>query len=278
MADIETISTAAITHGGQTWRLLGAAVTDDDFKTLLNPSELNVANSILANQNAVPNFKSVIPDIISKYMAWKMYSDSGLSGLQTQISALTTQVDNSSEKLDSITETAEYVGGAHTLTQYSEDFSDSAYTHERAAKKYFFWYVISLIGFAGIVGLIFFVSVAEFELIQTHIAGDISVASLNTGILALKAALLFFAYQISSFFKRTFNAEKHLEHQSQHRCDVLQSLHAIYNSISNVEERDKVLAAGALFAYERGESGYISTKEGAGVSDSFESILAKAIR
>ena len=56
MADIETISTAAITHGGQTWRLLGAAVTDDDFKTLLNPSELNVANSILANQNAVPNF------------------------------------------------------------------------------------------------------------------------------------------------------------------------------------------------------------------------------
>lgn len=280
----ENLRQTAISYGGQSWGLLADAFDDQEFRKLLTDQEANVLNQTINNPGILSSYKHIFPDIVAKYLAWILYTQGKVADLKQEVirhikkyKQLEQRIEESEVQLNAIRESAKYISGATALVEYSKAFEVAAKKHEENAKKEFKNYMYSLLGFATVVAFTFFFSIAEFPELKRMVADDIRSMPLSTGILVIKAFFLLFAYQISLFFRKNYGAEKHLQEVYQHRSDVLQSLHAVYEALKdNAEERAKILSAGALFAYERGETGYITTKEGAGSGDSFlEGIFGK---
>ena len=96
---------------------------------------------------------------------------------------------------------------------------------------------------------------------------------MKTLVLIIKGSIIIAYIQIPLFIRKNYFAEKHLEQSSIHRRNVLKALHAVYKTISNTEEKDKILTVGATIAFSEPESGFITRKEGAGGDDNIEAIL-----
>lgn len=267
MVDLKTLKAKAIEIGGEEWGILADSANDADFQSILSQQERNMLNQFYENPNSLNGFRDYFSDIISKFISWNVYKKSNLKDLAGKVSLLVNEVEGSREELQTIRDTAKYIGGAEVLVEYSKAFATTAITHKENARSQLIFYMISLLCFTFILGLTFFVSIAEFSFFKNLIASDLKELPLNTGFFALKALLIFFVYQVTQFFRKNYGAEKHLQEVYQHRSDTLQSLHAVYNVLDNAVEKDKILSAGVLFAYERGETGYITTREGAGAGD-----------
>ncbi len=268
----------AISVGGEQWGLLTDAASDTEFHALLTGTEKNVISNWQINPSSIGGHKDHFAGILSKYVSWRIYKDSDIKKLKKNFDSISQQIDKGREKLNAIEAAATYIGGATILVKYAESFKTSAETHGTNAQIQQHHYFISLLALATIGAAIFFVSFAEFRVVQNVLADDIKGLPFNTAIFALKAALLIFVYQVTQHFRKNYGAEMHLQEVYLHRSNVLQSLHAVYNSIKDENERDKILSAGALIAYERGETGYITTKEGAGNTDGMlESVIGKAL-
>jgi hypothetical protein len=281
MNELEELRQKAISVGGEMWGNLADAYADGDFRQLLTPQEVQILNRLKDDSRGnMSGYNQYYSDILAKYIAWKIYKDTNLKHLEKKVSALSEKVTGSEIKLQAIEEAAEFIGGATILVEYSKAFNKTSGQHKIKAKTELWRYFISLFGFVSITWLVFFVSIAELPIIKNLLAEDITSLPLYLGVFALKAFILVFAYQITQFFRKNYGAEKHLEEVYRHRADVLQSLHAVYNALNDKEERDRILSAGALFAYERGETGYISTKEGAGSSGEgmIEGIIAGVLK
>jgi hypothetical protein len=250
---------------GPTWEPLADAIDDTDFHSILSQNEKQILQQFKSDREAVRSYPDQLSAILSKYLTWKIYTNTGLKKLSQDVNRLEIKVKESNSSLETIENSAKYISGATALVEYSKAFAKRAKDHEVQAEHQSTYYSLSLFGFAIIIALSFFFSVAEIPLLEEQLADDIGNLPLNTGVLAIKILLIIFAYQITQFFRKNYGAEKHLQEVYQHRSDVLQSLHAVYEALKdNPEERAKILSAGALFAYERGETGYITTKEGAG--------------
>ncbi len=170
------------------------------------------------------------------------------------------------------------MSGATSLAAYAQDFADRAVEHSKSARCRKNEYFFSLLSLFFVIGLIFFFNISDFHFLKDHLAVDI-LLNLTLAAYILKAIILFFGFQIVQFFRKNYNAEKHLEETYKHRSDVLRSLHAVYNSIDDKAQKDRILSAGALFAYERGETGYITTKEGAGTGEgAIENLIGRLLR
>ena len=277
----EQLKQASSNIGSEDWVLLADAAADQKFRGVLNAQEKQILENINSNSdvNVLYGYQDQFANIVSKYMSWKTYNKSGIKALEETVQNLQKTVNESEEEFKILRSLVTDVSGAQILVKYAESFNTSSETHEKAAFWQQIYYFLSLLLFCSIIGLVFFVTTSDFKFIKSLTAEDINSLPLNTGLVAIKAFLLVFAYQITQFFRKNYGAEKHLQEVYRHRCDVLQSLHAVYNNISSPQEKDEILKAGALFAYERGETGYITTKEGAGSGDSiFESLLNRVLR
>lgn len=267
--------------GGPYWRLLVEVISDSEFNTILSEQEKRMLSDFTRSPETVRSYKEQFTNVLGKYIGWKVYKESDLKKIKKEIDDLSGKVTESSKELQTIRDTAGIISGAHALVAYSKTFKESAAEHKDDAKTQQTYYFLSLAGFAVVAAFVFFVSVTDIPFVKNLVAEDIKSLPFSTGILAVKIFLLVFAYQISQFFRKNYGAEKHLQEVYWHRSDVLQSLHAVYEALKdNPEERAKILSAGALFAYERGETGYITTKEGAGSAGDgmVDSILASLVR
>lgn len=270
----ENIKNTMVNLGGPDWSILADVIDDSDFVNILNEQEKTIFEQIKNNPQSMGGYRHIIVEIISKAIPWYIYKK-GVKNIKQQTEEISKEITENKKTIDEIKEVAKYIGGATVLVGYSESFNDRADKHKMISRWQLSYYLISLLLFVFLVGVTFFISISDFDLIKTKFAEDLKLAHLATGVLILKTILLFFVYQISQFFRKNYNAEKHLEEVYRHRSDVLQSLHGVYNSITDNAERDKILTAGALFAYERGETGYITTKEGAGSSDIMDGLFNK---
>ncbi|HMP67341.1 MAG TPA: hypothetical protein PKA60_01155 [Candidatus Paceibacterota bacterium] len=253
--------------GGETWVLLLDAYEDDKFKSILSDQERNHLNSITDNTNLIRSRTDLIKGILLKYISWKVYKETDLIKVNDQVKNILDSIDESKKQLETIRQTAKYIGDATVLVEYAKVFQKSSKEHMDNADSEKKKYMVSLIFMIVMIGSVFFLSISDLDII-TKFADDLKLITMGTGFLIIKVMILFFVYQISIFYKRNYNAEKHLQEVYQHRSDVLNSLHAVYNGIKDSAEKDKILTMGVLFAYERGETGYITTKEGAGSNDS----------
>lgn len=256
-----------IKYGGQDWALLADAFNDSEFTKLLTQQERTILTNVNSQPRAGLQYFDYVSNILFKYISWTIYKGGKLKELAEKTENLSKHITKNQAHLNSIEKLVKVVEGASVLVAYSEKFKTTSNNHKKKAIKNFIWYVVGLFIFFLIAGATFFISISDFDRLNQLLADDVTALPLNIGFFALKATLLVFTFQIVQFFKKNYNAEKHLEEVYTHRSDVLHSLHAVYNSIDGKEEKDKILSAGALFAYERGETGYITTKEGAGSSD-----------
>ena len=267
MADYEKIKEISNQSGGKDWMLLADAVQDQEFLNILTTAEKDIFIRISDNPNTIRDYHDQSANIVSKYISWKIYKDSKFKALKNEVNELSKEVSQGRNELKVISDAAKYIGGATVLVEYSKSFSKRACEHGENADTRFKYYMCSLVFFLLIVVSIFTLSISDSRFLKSYVADDIAGFPLNTAFFVLKAALLYFTFQFVQFFRKNYGAEKHLEEVYRHRSDVLQSLNAVYNALSDTGEKDKILSAGALFAYERGETGYITTKEGAGSSD-----------
>lgn len=160
------------------------------------------------------------------------------------------------------------------MTAYAEQFDNQATKHQEKSTKWLWCLIASIFGLVIIVALILFVQISNFPIIKDWLANDIkNIGMLNAPVLAIKGSIVMAYIQIPLFIRKNYFAEKHLEQSSIHRRDVLKALHAVYKTINNQEEKDKIITVGATIAFSEPESGFITRKEGAGGDDSLEAIL-----
>ena len=140
-------------------------------------------------------------------------------------------------------------------TATSQFFDSEAIAHERQAHKWF-WGVIASLAIVSVVTLLFTISIAQDltgesrEINATYVTAKIAVAAIS--LLALR------------FTTKNYNANKHLAVINKHRANVLKSVEAHRTTAVDSATKDAVLAAGVAAAFGQTETGFISTKEGAG--------------
>lgn len=271
--------------GKSEWMLLADAVIDTDFQQILNSQQAGLLKTVSNNPNSIRGYEDYFADIISKYIAWSMYKKSGVDKLaekvtsiekmaEAEIAEVSKQSEEAKENIAEIQRVAKLVSGAAALTSYAAIFSQESARHESNASCLLKWYFFVVLLVFVVIYFVFFYNLAGEDYIQRIFASDVQkIGEFSLGVYLFKALLIFFGFQIVQFVRKNYNAEKHLAETYRHRSDVLNSLQAVYTSIDNKEEKDKLLSAAALFAYERGETGYITTKEGAGADGGLLDLL-----
>ncbi len=249
------------------------ALDDEKFlQTLSNTETLERLNYLQNNfyYNIRENvYQNVLNTIYINYAIHRSESKQTISKFSQKIRDFEEKIQESEESLEIIKKVAGDISGAEILEKYARFFDKEAKKHKEESRKWLKWLTISVIIFTAIVALLLFVQISNFSIIK-DIKG---LANLNTLMLVIKGSIIIAYVQIPLFIRKNYFAEKHLEQSSIHRRNVLKALHAVYKTISNAEEKDKILTVGATIAFSEPESGFITRKEGAGGDDNIEAIL-----
>ena len=255
------------------------ALDDEDFiQTLSNTEALSNIRIMGGNFDYHTSNRSSYNDTLNLihagYIAYRTDKERNIGSFSQKVRELEDRLQESKEELAKIKEAASDISGTEVLTAYAEQFDNQATKHQEKSTKWLWCLIASIFGLVIIVALILFVQISNFPIIKDWLANDIkNIGMLNALVLAIKGSIVMAYIQIPLFIRKNYFAEKHLEQSSIHRRDVLKALHAVYKTINNQEEKDKIITVGATIAFSEPESGFITRKEGAGGDDSLEAIL-----
>lgn len=263
----------------QYYNNIADALTDEDFmQTLSNTEVLNQLGYLqssfdyyISNRG---NCNDALNLIHAGYIAYRADRKRNISRFSQKVRELENQIQESEERIEDINRVASILSGAEILEAYAKDFDKQAMKHQENSASWLKYLISSVIGLVVIVALLLFVQISNFPTVKDWLADDIkSMGMLNTVALVIKASVIMAYIQIPLFIRKNYFAEKHLEQSSIHRRNVLRALHAVYKTINNPEEKDKIITVGATIAFSEPESGFITRKEGAGGDDNLEAIL-----
>lgn len=147
-------------------------------------------------------------------------------------------------------------------TATAQFFDDEARTHNKTAFKWF-WGVIASFAIVGAITLLFTLSIVH------ELSGKID--DINATYTTIKVVVIAVSLLALRFTTKNYNANKHLAVVNKHRANVLKSVEAHRTTAVDNSTKDAVLAAGVAAAFSQTETGFISTKEGAG-SDSVDPV------
>lgn len=167
------------------------------------------------------------------------------------------------------------------LQTYATDFDKEAKEHEKKARHWIGWLIVSIIGLIVLTASLLCIQLSDFAVLNQIIADEFKEKLEVPRIvaLAIKGGIVAAYAQIPLFLKKNYYAERHLEQANIHRRNVLRSLHAVYNVVSDESERNRLLVIGATTAFSEPESGFITRKEGAGSDNSnIDAILKSFIK
>ncbi len=206
---------------------------------------------------------------VSNAFTTYLYDNKGkYADLKEIISEIEKRIEDAKHDLDEIQNLNEFISGEKVLQVYAEEFKIRADEYKKEADRWqikLYWSFFVL----GVVIISFlFVNIIDFSFLTKYLSEDIKDYG-YFAIIFTKIILVIGLIQVTRFGYRNYNANKHLENQSLHKYDVLRALQGVYNTISNENKdaRDELIKTGALTAFQTVESGYITTKEGAGSSD-----------
>lgn len=256
------------------------ALDDEKFlQTLSNTETLERLNYLQNNfyYNIRENvYQNVLNTIYINYAIHRSESKQTISKFSQKIRDFEEKIQESEESLEIIKKVAGDISGAEILEKYAKDFDEEAEEHKKKSIKWLIGLAISVIIFIAIIVSLLNIQIFDFSTIEGFLAGDIKKAAadnLKTLVLIIKGSIIIAYVQIPLFIRKNYFAEKHLEQSSIHRRNVLKALHAVYKTINNAGEKDKILTVGATIAFSEPESGFITRKEGAGGDDNIEAIL-----
>ena len=268
---------------------LRSAIKDSEFIEILTHTEKDnldrLENAFRNNESyttIASNYRPFIDqleNLFPKAYAYISSKSRETPLLKNELAELQDEISNAQNQLKTISKTASAINDATVLTAYAKLFDTDANSHKDNATNWLTYLVVSIIIFIFIIAAVLFIDITEFPIIKNVLADDIrGINYLNILTLSIKAAIIFVYLQIPLFIKRNYFAEKHLEHSNIHRRNVLRSLHAVYNSISDNAEKSKIISIGAAIAFSEPESGYITRKEGAGETNLTETLLREFIK
>lgn len=257
------------------------ALDDKEFlQTLSNTETLNQLNYFRNNFDyyisSAGNHQDALNTIYINYTIYRSEPKQAISKFSQEIRNFEKKIKESEESLEVLKKAAGNVSGAEILEKYAKDFDEEAEEHKDKSRKWLIGLAMSVIILVAIVASLLNIQIFNFSTIEGFLAGDIKKAAadnLKTLVLIIKGSIIIAYVQIPLFIRKNYFAEKHLEQSSIHRRNVLKALHAVYKTISNPEEKDKILTVGATIAFSEPESGFIARKEGAGGDDNIEAIL-----
>lgn len=257
------------------------ALDDKEFlQTLSNTGALNQLDYLRNNFDyyisSTGNHQDALNTIYTNYVIYRSEPKQAISKFSEKIKGFEEKIKESEESLEIIRKVAGDISGAEILEKYARFFNKEAEEHKEKARKWLIGLAISVGIFTAIIAFLLNIQIFDFSTIEGFLAGDIKKAAednLKTLVLIIKGSIIIAYVQIPLFIRKNYFAEKHLEQSSIHRRNVLKALHAVYKTISNAEEKDKILTVGATIAFSEPESGFITRKEGAGGDDNIEAIL-----
>ena len=257
------------------------ALDNEEFlQTLSNTETLERLKYLQNNFNygisGTSNFNDALNTVYINYATYRAEPKQIISKFSQKIRDFEEKIQESEERIDEINRVAVILSGAEMLEAYANDFNEKAEEHKKKSIKWLIGLAISVIIFIAIIASLLNIQIFNFSTIEELLANDIKKAAadnLKTLVLIIKGSIIIAYIQIPLFIRKNYFAEKHLEQSSIHRRNVLKALHAVYKTISNAEEKDKILAVGATIAFSEPESGFITRKEGAGGDDNIEAIL-----
>ena len=263
------------------------ALGDEEFiQTLSNTEALNRLDNLQSNLrgytynrladyiSSTQPYNDALNLVNAGYIAYRADKKRNISIFSQTVRRLEDKLKESEEKIEDINRVASILSGAEILEAYAKDFDNQAMKHQKNSANWLKYLIFSVVGLVVIVALLMFVQISNLPNIRNWLADDIkSIGTLNTIALVIKASVIMAYIQIPLFIRKNYFAEKHLEQSSIHRRNVLKALHAVYKTISNQEEKDKIITVGATIAFSEPESGFITRKEGAGGDDNLEAIL-----
>ena len=255
------------------------ALADEDFmQTLSNTEALNqlgyFQNNFDYHISNRTNCNDALNLVHAGYIAYRADKKRNIGSFSQKVRELEDKLQESEERISKINRVASILSGAETLEAYAKDFDSQSKLHKKKAKNWLISLIVSVVGLVILVALLLFIQISNFPIIKDWLANDIkNIGMLNTLALVIKGSIIMAYIQIPLFIRKNYFAEKHLEQSSIHRRNVLKALHAVYKTIDNQEEKDKIITVGATIAFSEPESGFITRKEGAGGDDNLEAIL-----
>ena len=258
------------------------ALDNEEFLQTLSHTEIKrkledlQGNDLHYYINNTYGFDDVLNKVHTNYIAHRADSDQIISKFSQEIRDFKEKLQKSKESLEEIKRVAADIYGTEILMSYAEYFDEEAEEHKKKSRNWLIGLAMSVIILVAIIASLLNIQIFNFSTIEGLLADDIKKAAadnLKILVFIIKGSIIIAYIQIPLFIRKNYFAEKHLEQSSIHRRNVLRALHAVYKTISNADEKDKILTVGATIAFSEPESGFITRKEGAGGDDNIEAIL-----
>lgn len=259
---------------------LADAFLDSDFleffRTLDNNNEITKVEERFNQQGKqisvfnMSGYSAYLYDIHTQYVLYRLdRKKAGIGKARQDVREIENRIKTAENNIENIKKISGILSGTEMLEAYAKDFNKEATEHNRNARHWLGFLVLLGVGWVILTATLFCVRLPDFNLLEQVIADDIKGGTELPQIisLAIKFGILTIYTQVLLFVKKNYYAERHLEQANIHRRNILRSLHAIYNVISDEGERNRLLVVGATTAFSEPKSGFITRKEGAG-SDS----------
>lgn len=228
-------------------------------------------SSIIAQfRDLYPTFYERVVVGLKAHVAMKSAESKDVSGDVKKIKTGLKELQKAAEEVEAIKQNTEIAAGKTSISSFQKAFKEQAKQHKLSADKW----LKALLGSSGAVAVLGVVFVI-LSFNQDFLATDARVIVIT---FAIKLVVLSAAIYLVRICSKNYSAHKHLQTLNEHRVNVLQSLPAFIDSV-NSDNKDLMFTIGAKTAFEAGETGLISVKEGAGSSnDELTRILADMMK
>lgn len=226
-----------------------------------NPWEIK--NNIVENfNNRYNSFYEFVVVPLNGYLGRKAYSRELSSRLGQEAKKELEEIRRIKREIENVqvdVKDAAAVAGDIASAAHSASFGVQAGEHKGAAKQWL-WGVFAVMTATLLITLTVVVDIIH-ELSDKNFAMSVE-ASL------IKIAIIAFLYIVIRFNVKNYSAHQHLYIINKQRANVLQSMEAFRSSATSDSTKDAVLLAAIGSAFTQQETGFITTKEGAGSDDS----------
>lgn len=221
----------------------------------------NLVNRFASNYDEI---YTLLIEKLQAYLGMRAYSNDLTSNFSKQAKEQLDEIGAVRSKIYDIQKSIEDASTVATSTATNATahfFHDEAEKHEASARRWLWGTWV----FTVILGII--VSAFVWDTVGNISSSASSTDSIHPAELSLKIVITATILIALRFGTKNYNANKHLAVINRHRANVLSTIEAYRQSANNDDTKDIILKTGVITAFNTSETGYISTKEGAGSSD-----------
>ena len=257
-----------------------SVLSDKDFyeevdwsflRAIPNTNIITNPSNIERNPQFIPQYNYVLNTMYTTYVSYLYDTKGKFVSFKGDINDLEKRILAANSHIDNIQKTSDLLEGAEILESYAKEFESRAKSYWDEAAESYRRLGVGFVLFAILFISFLFVKIVDISFLQWYFAEDIRISGTIMWI-TIKAISLIIVLQYIRFCFRNYNANKHLQQQTLHKYDVLRSLRGIYNTLDkdwDRKDRDELIKTWAIIAFQNIESGYITTKEWAGSTDSW---------